>query len=67
RFGGYNCLTPRFWSVRLGDIPTPAEFPKARAKEWRFFECFFKKYYSTLAFGKALLGDIEGKLVETLI
>ncbi|PHG08784.1 hypothetical protein COI63_19360 [Bacillus toyonensis] len=31
-------LIPRFWSVRLGDIPTPAEFHSTRAKEWRFFE-----------------------------
>ncbi|KXI70556.1 UNVERIFIED_CONTAM: hypothetical protein ACS92_08670 [Bacillus cereus] len=31
-------LSPRFWSVRLGDIPAPAEFHNTRAKEWRFFE-----------------------------
>ncbi|MBG9516624.1 hypothetical protein ABE47_32355 [Bacillus thuringiensis] len=31
-------LNPRFWSVRLGHITIPAEFHKARVKEWRFFE-----------------------------
>ncbi|MDX7993349.1 hypothetical protein FE393_19200 [Xenorhabdus sp. psl] len=48
-------------------MPIPAEFPKARAKEWRFFECFSQKILLDPCIGESPLRDIESTSLKTLI
>jgi hypothetical protein len=48
-FWRYNCKSKpnpnfsRFGYVRLGKMPAPPKFRKARRKGWRIFEWFFQK------------------------
>jgi hypothetical protein len=57
-------LNPRFWSVRLGDMPTPAEFLHAMEERWRFFEWVSQKILPDHCMEKSPYIDIEGGLVE---
>ncbi|PEJ95418.1 hypothetical protein COL52_03115 [Bacillus toyonensis] len=48
-------------------MPTPAEFPNTRAKEWRFFEWGSQKIRLDPCIGESPLRDIESTSLKTLI